>query len=95
MLLRKKPKYKTDNEDVAIMSAHYDSVIGAHGANDNASGVGLLLELAYNFKDIETNKEIQFIAFGAEENESLGAYHYVNQLSTTDKKHILGVLMQI
>ena len=93
-VIAKKPKYKTDNEDVAIMSAHYDSVIGAR-ANDNASGVGLLLELAYNFKDIETNKEIQFIAFGAEENESLGAYHYVNQLSTTDKKHILGVLMQI
>ncbi|HDR8051778.1 aminopeptidase [Bacillus cereus] len=91
VIAKKKPKYKTDNDDVAIMSAHYDSVIGAPGANDNASGVGLLLELAYNFKDIETNKEIQFIAFGAEENESLGAYHYVNQLSTTDKKHILGV----
>ncbi|MEK4893905.1 M28 family metallopeptidase [Bacillus sp. FSL M7-0996] len=91
VIAKKKPKYKTDNEDVAIMSAHYDSVIGAPGANDNASGVGLLLELAYNFKDIETNKEIQFIAFGAEENESLGAYHYVSQLSTKDKKHILGV----
>lgn len=91
MLLRKKPKHTTGDEEVAIMSAHYDSVIGAPGANDNASGVGLLLELAYNFKDIETNKEIQFIAFGAEENESLGAYHYVNQLSAKDKTRIRGV----
>ncbi|CDN39680.1 unnamed protein product [Bacillus thuringiensis DB27] len=24
------------------MSAHYDSVIGAPGANDNASGLGLI-----------------------------------------------------
>ena len=87
MLLRKNPKYK----DVAIMSAHYDSVIGALGANDNASGFGILLDLAYNSKDIETNRENQFIAFGAVENESLGAYHYVNQLSINDEKHILGV----
>ncbi|EOO12696.1 MULTISPECIES: M28 family metallopeptidase [Bacillus cereus group] len=91
VIAKKKPKHTTGDEEVAIMSAHYDSVIGAPGANDNASGVGLLLELAYNFKDIETNKEIQFIAFGAEENESLGAYHYVNQLSAKDKTRIRGV----
>ncbi|MCI4060076.1 aminopeptidase, partial [Bacillus cereus] len=43
VIAKKQPTYKTDNEAVARMSAQSDRVIGAPGAHDNASGVGLVL----------------------------------------------------
>ncbi len=36
-------------EEIVVIGAHYDSVIGTPGANDNASGVAALLELARQF----------------------------------------------
>ena len=52
-----------------------------HRANDNASGTGLVLELARAFQNVETDKEIRFIAFGSEETGLLGSDYYVNSLS--------------
>src|SRR4029434_5139926 len=37
--------------EIVIVGAHYDSVVGAVGANDNGSGVAAMLELARLFKD--------------------------------------------
>ncbi len=50
-----------------IIGAHYDSVIGSPGADDNASGVSGLLELANLLKEEELSKTIKFIAFTNEE----------------------------
>ena len=41
---------------------HIDNAILSLGANDNASGVAAMLEIARNLKDIETDKEIRFLA---------------------------------
>ena len=67
VIAKKKPKNSTGNEKAVVVSSHYDSVVGAPGANDNASGTGLVLELARAFQNVETDKEIRFIAFGSEE----------------------------
>ncbi|WP_369901685.1 M28 family metallopeptidase [Bacillus manliponensis] len=91
VIAKKKPKKSTGNEDAVIVSAHYDSVVGAPGANDNASGTGLMLELARAFQNVETDKEIRFIAFGAEEMGLIGSRHYVKQLPQTERDRILGV----
>ncbi|CAM4226496.1 aminopeptidase [Bacillus manliponensis] len=91
VIAKKKPKNSTGNEKAVIVGAHYDSVIGAPGANDNASGTGLLLELARVFQNVETDKEIRFVAFGAEEMGLIGSKHYVNKLSQTERNRILGV----
>jgi hypothetical protein len=53
--------------EIVIVGAHYDSVSGSPGANDNASGVGALLELADRWKDRRPNRTIRFVAFVNEE----------------------------
>jgi len=59
-----------------IISAHYDSMPGVCGAQDNASGAVALLALSERLKD-----KVRFIAFDAEEWNKLGAYTYVSQLN--------------
>jgi aminopeptidase N len=49
------------------------------GADDNASGVAMILELAHYFADqgIHPHKRIIFIAFSGEEEGDLGSHYYV------------------
>ncbi|GAB3801917.1 M28 family peptidase [Virgibacillus kimchii] len=70
-----------EDPEIIHVTAHYDSVPGSPGANDNGSGTSGLLEMARVLKDIDTNKEIRFVAFGAEEIGLVGSYYYVDQLS--------------
>ena len=69
-----------------VLSAHYDhlgkmgSEVYFPGANDNASGVAMLLNLAdhYTHKEPPT-KTIIFIAFGAEEAGLIGSKYFVEK----------------
>ncbi|ALC89358.1 aminopeptidase [Bacillus sp. FJAT-18017] len=88
-----KPAKSKDDGKQVILGAHHDSVVGAPGGNDNASGVGLMLELARVYKGYNTDKEMKFIAFGSEERGLLGARHYVNQLSQAEKDNIEAVFV--
>ncbi len=54
-------------EQFIIAGAHYDTVSGTPGADDNASGVAGILELARFFSATEAGKTVQFIAFVNEE----------------------------
>lgn len=53
--------------EIVIIGAHYDSVIGSPGANDNASGTAALLALARKFAKKETDRTLRFVAFTNEE----------------------------
>lgn len=53
--------------EIVLVGAHYDSVPGSPGANDNASGVAALLELARQLKDAQLPRSIRFVAFVNEE----------------------------
>ncbi len=55
------------SNDMVIVGAHYDSVFGSPGANDNASGVSALLELARIFSRISPSLTVRFVAFVNEE----------------------------
>ena len=87
----KKAKNKKSDGKEVILSAHMDSVVGAPGASDNASGVGLMLELARVFKGYNTDKDLKFIAFGSEERGLLGARYYVDQLTQAERDNIEAV----
>lgn len=50
-----------------VVGAHYDTVIGTPGADDNASGIAGLLELARLLKDRTMRRTIRFVAFPHEE----------------------------
>ncbi|MGY3835826.1 M28 family peptidase [Bacillus atrophaeus] len=76
----RKPKH-VKNPGIVYVTAHYDSVPSSPGANDNASGTSVMLEMAQILKKIPSDKEIRFIAFGAEELGLLGSNEYVNRLS--------------
>ncbi len=58
---------RTHPEQIIIAGAHYDTVPGTPGADDNASGVAGILELARFFLRTEPDKTVQFIAFVNEE----------------------------
>lgn len=55
------------NKDIILIGAHYDSVLGSPGANDNGSGVAALLELSRLFKDVTPETSLRFVAFVNEE----------------------------
>ncbi len=55
------------NDDVILIGAHYDSVFGSPGANDNGSGVAALLELSRLFQDVAPETSLRFVAFVNEE----------------------------
>lgn len=57
----------TRPEEIVIIGAHYDSVPGSPGANDNASGVAALLELARRFRGAKPVRTVRFVAFVNEE----------------------------
>lgn len=92
VIATKKPnvsKKTKETHDILVIGAHHDSVAGAPGANDDASGTAMTLELARVLKDIPTHTEIRFITFGAEELGLLGSSHYVEQLSKDEISRIV------
>jgi len=68
-------------EEVVVIGAHYDSVPGCPGANDNASGVAALRALARSARGLSPGRTLRFVAFVNEEppffqTPSMGSYEY-------------------
>ncbi|MEL6560172.1 MAG: M28 family peptidase [Bacteroidota bacterium] len=72
------------SEKTIVVTAHYDHLEKADdhfypGADDNATGVAALLELAGYFSNkTDLNYNVMFMATGAEEKGLLGSYYHVN-----------------
>ena len=72
---------------VIVLTAHYDSRAvdvndgssRAPGANDNASGVAAMMEIARVLSSQEWNMDVIFIAFAAEEQGTHGSLHFVTE----------------
>lgn len=77
---------------VTLIGAHYDSVPGCPGADDNASAVAVMIEAAARLRE----QPVGFVAFNAEEEGMLGSFDFVKQLSTlpvaVDGIHVLEML---
>ena len=72
------------SDEIVIIGAHYDSVGGSPGADDNASGVAALLALARRFKDVKTTRTLRFVAFVNEEpphfqTRAMGSWQYARR----------------
>jgi Zn-dependent M28 family amino/carboxypeptidase len=63
-----------------LIGAHYDAVPGSPGADDNATGVAVLLELAKAFAEHPLSYPIRLIGFDLEEYGLLGSTAYANDL---------------
>ena len=69
-------------QEIIILGAHYDSISGTPGANDNASGVAAMLEIARLLAGSTYSRTIRFVAFANEEppffySEEMGSSVYV------------------
>lgn len=68
-------------QEIVIIGAHFDSAPDSPGANDNASGMAVLLELARSLAGCKFARTIRFVAFTCEEDpfyqtEHMGSYVY-------------------
>jgi aminopeptidase YwaD len=77
---------------VVILGAHYDTVPGIAGANDNASGTAVLLTLARELSEKSFPFDLRLIAFGSEELGLLGSGHYVESLSPEQQGRVIAML---
>ena len=55
------------DDEIIVVGAHYDSVRGSPGANDNATGVAAMLEIARILKNERPARPIRYVAFVNEE----------------------------
>jgi hypothetical protein len=78
----------TRPDDVYLVGAHYDSVNNP-GADDNASGVAAVMELARVMTQYQFDATLVFVAFDREEQGLHGAYAYT---AAHDTSKILGML---
>jgi aminopeptidase YwaD len=79
-------------DQVINVTAHHDSVRTTVGADDNASGVVSVLELARLLARSRPRRTIRFMSFGVEERLSVGSYTYVQSLSAADRRKTAFVL---
>lgn len=70
--------------EIIVIGAHYDSVFGSPGANDNGSGVAAMLALGRRFAGKPTGQTLRFVAFVNEEppyfqTEQMGSFVYASR----------------
>ncbi len=62
-----------------VLAAHYDTVEGSPGADDNGSAVAALLETARCLTEVQLKKSLLFAAFTLEECGWVGSQFFVEQ----------------
>lgn len=82
-----------ESNEVIVVGAHYDTVHGYPGADDNASGVASLIELARLLSENEglLKKRVQLVFFTLEESpffrtNKMGSYIHASRLRNQNKK---------
>ncbi len=89
----------SSDANIIVIGAHVDSVPQAPGANDNASGCGVILEAARILKNAKIDKNVIFVFFGAEEGtanfsiaNAFGSRYFVRKLKPEIVKKIIGMM---
>lgn len=85
--------------DIMLVGAHYDSVFGSPGANDNGSGVAVLLEMARWFAAVDVDRTVRFVAFTNEEppfflGEEMGSMRYARAVKDRGDKIALMLALE-
>lgn len=78
-------------QEIVVIGAHYDSVPGTPGANDNGSGVAAMLSLARRFAQQKTDRTLRFVAFVNEEppyfqTKDMGSWVYAKACRKRNEK---------
>ena len=83
--------YDNTNDEVYIICAHYDSLSGSPGADDDGSGVAAVMAAAKLMSNYFYKNTVKFVAFSGEEQGLYGSYYYVEE-ALNNNANITGVL---
>jgi hypothetical protein len=77
-------------DELVVVGAHYDSVVGTPGADDNASGIAALLEIVRMSRDRKPARSVQFVFFANEEppffqTPEMGSFVYAKSLRSANR----------
>jgi Zn-dependent M28 family amino/carboxypeptidase len=76
-------------DEVVLVTAHYD--VWYQGADDNSSGVAVLLELARALIGKETARTVRIVAFDAEEVGLIGSARYFRRHINDDVRLVINM----
>lgn len=86
-------------DEIIVVGAHYDSVPGTPGANDNASGTAALLELARACVNRKPDRTLRFVAFTNEEpphfqRPTMGSLIYAKRCKQRDENIVAAISLE-
>jgi Zn-dependent M28 family amino/carboxypeptidase len=82
-------------QELILIGAHYDGVPGTVAADDNGSGVAVLLELAKFFAHQSLNFPLRLVAFDLEESGLIGSFEYAKFLNQNHQKIRLMISLEM
>lgn len=75
-----------------LVGGHYDSVDGSPGANDNASGTAVVLDMARSLAKTPLAQQVWFVAFDGEEDGLHGSRAFVREAEPQFLSNLKGML---
>ena len=89
------PGSSKNNLPPILIGAHYDGVPGTPGADDNATGVAALIELAQEFANNPLKYPVRLVAFDLEEYGLLGSFAYAADLKQEQQQLRLMISLEM
>ena len=77
-----------------LIGAHYDTVTGSPGADDNASGLVVLLEVASQLCAQSLTRPVWLVAFCLEEQDRLGSQAFASRLKAEDRELAGAIILE-
>ena len=93
-------QFGPDSKKIVVVGAHYDSADGLSGADDNASGVAGLIELARLLSHAKLSSRVELVAYTLEEpphfrSSKMGSYIHAKSLKESGKDVILMMSLEM
>ncbi|HEY9639563.1 MAG TPA: M20/M25/M40 family metallo-hydrolase [Coleofasciculaceae cyanobacterium] len=89
------PAQSSSSQPPILIGAHYDAVPGSVGADDNATGIAVLLELARSLAQQPARHPIRLVAFDLEELGLMGSRAYAAELQQQQQRLRLMISLEM
>ncbi|HVC96909.1 MAG TPA: M28 family peptidase, partial [Pirellulales bacterium] len=86
-------------DEIVVVGAHYDSVVGTPGANDNGSGTAAMLALARRFASRKCGRTLRFVGWVNEEppyfqSNTMGSVVYARRCRQRKEKIVAAISLE-
>jgi aminopeptidase YwaD len=90
------PDWPGDGKELPplLIGAHYDTVSGSPGADDNASGLVVLLEVASRLRTQPLARPVWLVAFCLEEQDRLGSQAFASRLKAEGRELAGAIILE-